>query len=694
MCRALAPGEKKGRSMFEFFNPNRTTDIFVPAAEDPAVFFAADDLSRDIARVGGRPAVVKRFLPRDESAYLVVGTLGNPDFKRWLESNAIETSAIEGSWERYIIRSFGDDGRNLVVVGSDPRGTMWGVYHVSEYMLGIDPVSLWSGNEPAPRGDLAVDDVEIVSDEPTFKYRGWFLNDEDILCEWRDDGGTRYIDYPFYSTVIHQDVLTRVVETALRLRQNLMIPASFIDIMNPAEENLVRIVTERGMFVSQHHVEPLGVSHFGWDNFWAARGREIPCSFVKYREEYIEIWREYVERWAKYPNVIWQLGLRGRGDRPVWFHDDSVPPTDEARGALISDAYAVQHAIVRDVLGTDDFPSTTTLWMEGSELQRDGHLTFPDGVTIVFADLGSSQVMQEDFDVTERLDEFTYGVYHHVCFWGDGPHLAHGTSVPKLAYNYRRAHGKGDTEYSILNVANVREVIIGAEAVARLTWDTAAFDVDAYLNAWMTREFGAGAAEAVRAAYDAYYAAFHPMRQERIPDEMLLIDGMTRRLGLKLLDMLDGKTEQSGLAYYRHLDAFDGPDEFLAYFASALEGAEPRWTAVQRALYDALPTVPAPRLAYFTDHFIVQYETIVGIYRWARELVSAARSVRSGADGVVVAGLIDAAASALEKALIDRRKAEHGVFLNWYRGDRKMNLPGVLEQTRAIAAKHRGVERK
>ncbi|TVR65451.1 MAG: hypothetical protein EA426_00010 [Spirochaetaceae bacterium] len=671
--------------MFEFFNPNRTTDIFVSAAEDPAVFCAVGDLSRDIARAGGREAVVKRFLPRDESAYLVVGTLGNAAFERWLEAHGIETTPIAGSWERYVIRSFGDDGRNLVIVGSDPRGTMWGVYHVSEYMLGIDPIYLWSGNEPVPRGDLAVEDVEVVSGEPTFKYRGWFLNDEDILCEWRDDGGTRYIDYPFYSTVIHQDVLMRVVETALRLRQNLMIPASFIDIMNPAEENLVRIVTERGMFVSQHHVEPLGVSHFGWDNYWAARGREIPCSFVKHREEYLEIWREYVERWARYPNVIWQLGLRGRGDRPVWFHDDSVPPTDAARGALISDAYAAQHEIVRDVLGTDEFASTTTLWMEGSELQRDGHLTFPDGVTIVFSDLGSSQVMQEDFDRTERRDDFTYGVYHHVCFWGDGPHLAHGTSVPKLAYNYRRAHEKGDTEYSILNVANVREVLIGAEAVARLTWDVAAFDVDAYLKAWITREFGAGAAEAVRTAYDAYFAAFHPMHQKRIPDEMLLIDGMTRRLGLKLLDMLDGTAETSGLSYYRHLDTFDGPDEFLAYFASALGNAEPRWAAVQRAIYDALPTVAASRLTYFTDHFTVQYETIVGIYRWAKSLVAAAVAQRAGKTPQEVAAAITRAASHLEKALLDRRKAEHGVFENWYRGDRKMNLPGVLARTRELA---------
>ena len=671
--------------MFTLFDADRVTDVFLPAGESGVVARAVADLVRDAERVGGRRPVVKRFAPRDESGYLLVVTLGTDEADRILEDCGIDAGAIGGGWERYLIRTFGGDGENLVVVGSDPRGTMWGIYHLCEHVLGVDPAYLWTDNDPTPRERIGIDSTDFVSEEPTFRYRGWFLNDEDLLCEWRQDGGRRYIDYPFYENVIHQDVLARVIETALRMRQNLMIPASFVDIMNPAEENLVRMVTERGMFVSQHHVEPLGVSHFAWDNYWAARGREIPCSFVTQREAYLEIWRDYAERWARYPNVIWQLGLRGRGDRPVWFHDDAVPPSDAERGALISDAYATQHAIIADVLGTTDFPSTTTLWMEGSHLQRDGHLVFPPGVTIVFADLGSSQMMQEDFDLTERWSEHTYGVYHHVCFWGDGPHLAQGTSVGKLAHNYRRASELGDTHYSILNVANVREVILGAEAVAELTWKTAAFEPDDYLIHWFSREFGTDAVGPARAVYDAWFDAFHVMRDEKRPDEMLLIDGMTRRLGLKLLDLLEGNVDESNLGYYRHLDEFESIDAFLDHFAGALGAAEPRWQAVQRALYDAAPTVAPGRRQYFTDHFVVQYETIVGIYRWTRGLLDAVRASREDAESPTLAALIDAAASALEKALLDRRKAEHGVWRNWYRGDRKMNLPGVLLRTRTIA---------
>lgn len=685
--------------MFALVDRGRAADIFVPAGESSAVALAAADLASDIERVGSRRPVVKRFVPREEAAFLLIGTIGTPEFDATLASRGLDVSAIDGGFERYVVRTFGENHENLLVAGSDARGTMWGIYHLSEQLLGVDPVYLWTGNQPRRRERIEVGPIDLVSDEPDFRFRGWFLNDEDLLTEWRNGGGRRYIDYPFYHQVIHQDVLARVIETALRLRQNMMIPASFVDIMNPAEENLVRMVSERGLFVTQHHVEPLGVSHFAWDNYWADRGRKIPCSFVTEREAHIEIWRDYVERWARYPNVIWQLGLRGRGDRPVWFHDDAVPASDAERGALISDAYAAQHAIVADVLGTTDFPSTTTLWMEGSHLQRDGHLDFPPGVTIVFADLGSSQMMQDDFDHTERRDEHTYGVYHHVCFWGDGPHLAQGTSIGKLAHNYRRADEKGDTHYSILNVSNVREVILGAEAVAELTWDARGFDPAGFLDRWFTREFGDAAAPAVRDAYDAYFGAYHVMRDERRPDEMLLIDGMTRRLGLKLLDILEGSHEESNLGYYRHLDDFDSTDAFLSYFADALSAADARWRRAQQALYEALPAVTEERRAYFTDHFIVQYDTIVGLYRWAHLLAQAAVAVRNGDSSASPAGgaapapaasgpaaLVDAAASALEKALIDRRKAEHGAFAHWYRGDRKMNLPRVLQRTRELAA--------
>ena len=84
----------------------------------------------------------------------------------------------------------------------------------------------------------------MASDEPTFRYRGWFINDEDLLTEWFGDGGRRDIAYRYYHQVTSPKATRHVFEALLRLQCNLVIPASFVDIRNPAEERLVRMALD------------------------------------------------------------------------------------------------------------------------------------------------------------------------------------------------------------------------------------------------------------------------------------------------------------------------------------------------------------------------------------------------------------------------------------------------------------------
>ncbi len=421
------------------FNQELTADLYIHADEQACIGHAVEDFAADLVRVGAQTPTIKRYLPREETGCIVVGALQNPVFREWLAINNLDCSDIDGEQERYIQRTYGDNAENLLICGSDKRGAMWGIYDLCENVLGVDPLYFWTDNAPQKRTSLSLDTLDINSESPTFRFRGWFLNDEDLLTEWLNGGGKRYIDYPFYAQVTHQDVMARVIESLLRLRQNLVIPASFIDIMNPAEENLVRMATERGLWVSQHHVEPMGVSHFGWENYWRERGQEVPASFVNHPDEWVQIWTDYARKWAQYGDVIWQFGLRGRGDRPVWVHDPNVSPSNADRGKLISHAYQTQADIVKRVTGHDDFVATSTLWMEGSELMGGGHLDFPENTIIVFSDHGVSQMMLDDFYNTARQPDRDYGSYYHVAFWGAGPRLVAATSLDKLVYNYRTA---------------------------------------------------------------------------------------------------------------------------------------------------------------------------------------------------------------------------------------------------------------
>lgn len=671
----------------KIFDEEIVVDIFCHHTEPVCLHRAIADLQSDLCRVSGKTATVKQYLPCDEAGYLVVGSLENEAFRTFLMQQQIVISEIEGRWERYLLQTFGAEGENLLICGSDRRGTMWGVYDFCERYLGVDPMYFWADNPPQTRESLCIEPVDFVSEPATFRFRGFFLNDEDLLTEWLNGGGKRYVDYPYYHQVTHQEVIEKVLETMLRLRQNLVMPASLLDIDNPAEENLVRMSSERGLFVSQHHVEPLGVSHFAWENYWRKQGKEVAPSFVSNPGAFEEIWTYYVRKWAQYDNIIWQLGLRGRGDRPVWVNDPDAPESMAARGKLISDALTKQVEILKRVVG-EDFIATATLWMEGSELHEEGYLEFPQNTIIVFADHGSTQMMLDDFFETGRELGREYGVYHHVAFWAAGPRLVAGTSLDKLYFNYKNAVEKGDTAYSILNVGNLREFPLGAEAVARMTWAFDSFDPDAYLDAWLARHFGAGAVEPVRELYRAFMDAYYKLDNRLIEGQQVLLDGMVRLQGLKLLDMLlQGKMPSDGLEalgkwrkVYAGPAADASPEVYVSFYKKALAEGLANWRAVYGLAFGALP---AAQTQFYVDHFVVQLEIIMGLYAWCYHLCLAAEASLAGE---AIIPHVERAVFAMQELLMDRKKAEHGKWANWYRGDKKMNLPELLEKTRALLA--------
>jgi len=170
--------------------------------------------------------------------------------------------------------------------------------------------------------------------------------------------------------------------------------------------------------------------------------------------------------------VVWQLGLRGKGDTAIWNSDKTVSRAEAGR--FISRAIAEQWDIVRQVDPRPTPPATTTLWLEGSELMAAGSLTFPEEVTIVFADEGSSQQMQQDFHTTTRQKDRIYGVYYHVAFWARGSHLLQGTTPDRVKKVFDQIIAKGDTHYAVINVCNIREHVLGIESARtamRGSWD-------------------------------------------------------------------------------------------------------------------------------------------------------------------------------------------------------------------------------
>lgn len=655
------------------YEKNTPAMLCIAKEEGLAVRLAVQDLLRDLERVSGYSGHAVDSLDAVKENSVVIGTLGNSQLDAMQQKYGIDAQEIAGKWEHYIIQE--KDGV-LFLIGSDERGTMWAVYECSRRILGVDPMYLFTDHEPIKKPSIVVSGLRIVDGPQDYRFRGWFINDEDLI-EGYCRKGTPEKDYDFHQD--YGEMLSMIVETALRMKQNLLIPASHIDMENPAHEALVKLVTDRGLFISMHHQEPVGVNQQRLDRWFASRGDATEnINYVDHPEKYRQIWRHFIHKWAKYPNVIWQLGLRGRGDRPVWYQNDRVPDTTEARGALISRALQEQWDIIAEETGTTDFLCSTTLWMEGMPLYRAGALKFPQNTMVILSDFGPDQMWGNEYYDTPRLPGIQYGGYYHVCLWGCGPHLVQGNRPEKILYNFKQAKAYGDTAYSVLNVSNIREHVFGIANVAKATWNPDGLTADGLTKAWCETEYHLeDGAEAGR-LYKDYFDCFAHLDDSRIPGRMLLMDGMCKRVGLMLMKLIAGETLQKPDIQNKRLFNFDCEKDFIAFYRRETAAGAARFSALLSRAYALLPQIPKERQLFFQSNLILQIETMLGLYQWVYHLCAAKEN------GSEFAQEIREAAQALERIAQARTLSTGQRWTHWWAGDTLMDIKGLIRSTGSL----------
>ncbi|MDZ4797927.1 MAG: glycosyl hydrolase 115 family protein [Bryobacteraceae bacterium] len=665
-----------------FVLANKTTaaPVVLSDKEPRHLRIAINDLIEDVRKITGKTLPTAIF-PQPGS--LILASLDTTEGRALIHQLAPHIALeLEGKHEGARIVTIGS---NLLIAGSDAQGTRHGLYDFIEHDLKVDPMHRWSGIEPAPKPELAWETLDRTLKAPTFRYRGWFLNDEDLLTEWKTGGGPRDIDYPFYQQVVAPEVIDRVLEAMVRLKMNLLIGASFTDLENPAEERIVQQATRRGLNVSMHHVEPMGVSAFAFFNYWRSRGKKLEYSYSSNPEAFHEVWRHYAAKWAKYPGVVWQVGLRGIADRPIWLADKTAPTTDEGRGKLISDAIAAQLKIIREVDHRPALPVTTTLWMEGSYLFRGGHLKIPPEVTVVFTDNGPGWKWLSDFYETPREKDRTYGTYYHHAVWGYGPHLVQAISPQLVHSQMSEAFRRNGGTYAIFNVSNVREFLPGLAATSDLLWSLDTFKPGAFLQQWCEAR---GMPEAAP-IYLQFYDAFVINEKRGTPD---LLDGITLHEGERIAGAL--LTNKNGSLYKpRTAEGFDGAARSFSHVRSTgeepppqlLKRLEKQLTNLDAVLgaADKLRIDNAAAKQLFESNLVGQARILRGICRWTAALAQTSIALH-GNRPADAKRYTQSALEAFEEIRAGQAANTQGQWVDWYRGDRKINLNRALEQTRKL----------
>lgn len=613
-ANASAGDEAPARALFEMVRDVEPATIVLARSEHPGVLAAAKDLQRDVTKITGVTPNIAHSLDTCGDVCVVLGSADCPEGKALLAEVGVATDDLEGKWEVFKYRVLNDVGGKrqvLAIAGSNLRGTIFGVYDFEQKHMGVDPFWFWADNEPPTQGELIFDDrVDFgPSKEPTWKYRGWTLNDHPQFMEWMQTGLVQRARYGRYMFAIHPEVLGRLHEAALRLKMN-MFTWYFIDIDWHPDYERIRSTVDRGLFITQHQMESVGADTGFWDNYFKnhnPEGRPEQFSYLLHPEAFREFWSYYIRRWSEFsPHVVWELNLRGWADAA--YSEPSLPDggTDQQRAEILSAAVADQADLVRQIDPNPDVEMMTTLYAEVGRFYDKGWIKVPEGVTTGFGDAGMSGMSYSKSFWTEPRDpKRKYGQYFHTQYFGGGPQIAKCTPIEQyIKVNMDAMYERGDTEHMLLAMNELRHQQIEIRAIAEMLWDYPGFDPREYMLRYCREEFGEAAAERVLALYDAYYAKYpHTMRDD----------------GFKTIPMYDKVMEPLFTVVGNLLNIESGnTDGFVLNYRYKKETYEQGIRDLGEVLEEAIslrPDIPQNRRYFFDYEFIDAIRQVRGIYR-------------------------------------------------------------------------------
>lgn len=293
--------------------------IFVEPEGFEGVRRIAGRVARDIEAVTGfLPEVVNR-LPGNESPLILCATIGqSPLVDKLLAQGVLDEERLRGRREVFQIRFARLEGREaLVICGSDKRGTIYGMFTLSEY-IGVSPLCYWGDAAPRRRDSVLLGrDIERISREPSVRYRGFFINDEwPCFGTW----ATRHFGD------VNASCYEQVFELLLRLRGNYLWPAMWsssfpLDGPGSASEELADLY---GVVMGYSHHEPCLRASEEWDK---VRGEDSPYgnewNFYTNEEGLLRYWEDALKRSGKYENII-TIGMRGERDSSMLGEDATL----------------------------------------------------------------------------------------------------------------------------------------------------------------------------------------------------------------------------------------------------------------------------------------------------------------------------------------------------------------------------------
>ena len=386
---------------------------------------------------------------------------------------------IKGKREVY---SFSVTDR-IVIVGSDKRGLIYGLFHISD-LMGVSPFVNWSGLMPVHRDGFAMDEQTYISAEPSVRYRGFFINDE-----WPAFGTWCSKHFGGFTAKMYANVF----ELILRMKGNLLWPAMWSSCFacdGPGLES-AKLADELGVIMGTSHHEPC-LRH--GEEYSHLRGKGSPYgdawNFRTNKEGITRFWADGLKRNGDLENIV-TVGMRGERDSSILGDDSALADNI----ALLRDVLHTQNELIREHINSDldAVPRMLALYKEvepyyyGDE-KTPGLIDCDelDGVILLLCDDNHGYLRRLP-DERMRKKNNTFGMYYHFDYHGEpvSYEWVNSNALPVVQEQMTTAYEYGVRDLWIVNVGDLSQNEIPLGYFMSLAYDYdrwSAADTDEYLR--------------------------------------------------------------------------------------------------------------------------------------------------------------------------------------------------------------------
>ena len=451
--------------------------IFVDNADCKGVDIAARSLAADFGRVTGEVGQVVS----EGDTRIVVGTLGHSArVDEMVRRGLLDGALLKGKTEKYLIAVV---DHQLVIAGSDRRGTIYGIYELSQQM-GVSPWYYWADVPTEHHARIYIKKGVYTDGEPAVRYRGLFLNDEaPCLTSWvKNTFGTGYGGHDFYA---------KVFELILRLKGNMLWPAMWGWAFYADDPLNAKTADEMGIVIGTSHHEPMARNH----QEWVRHRREYGAWNYQTNQKVLDkFFREGIERMRGTEDIV-TIGMRGDGDEAM---------SEDADTKLLQTIVKNQRKIIADVTRkpASKTPQVWALYKEVLDYYDKG-MRVPDDVIMLLCDDNWGNVRRVP-NAKERQHKGGWGLYYHVDYVG-APRNTKWLNVTPSQNMWEQltlAYENGIDRLWILNVGDLKPMEYPISLFMDMAWNPRSVGVDVvgtHTTAFCQQQFGeAEGAEAAR----------------------------------------------------------------------------------------------------------------------------------------------------------------------------------------------------